>query len=91
LAHLTLDILGTKRPVVQLPNPMVRAAGRVAQALKMPFPVDPNVIPYATLFWLMDNQKARMELGATFRSARDTLAPTLAWLTETRRIGVPAR
>jgi dihydroflavonol-4-reductase len=90
LAHLTLDILGTKRPVVQLPNPLVRAAGRTAHALKMPFPVDPNVIPYATLFWLMDNQKARTELGATFRNARDTLAPTLAWLTETRRIAVPA-
>ncbi len=90
LAHLTLDILGTKRPVAQLPNPLVRAAGRTAQALKMPFPVDPNVIPYATLFWLMDNRKARTELGATFRNARDTLAPTLAWLAETGRIGVPA-
>lgn len=86
LAALTLNILGAKKPVVQLPNSLVRAAGRTALALRMPFPVNPHVIPYATLFWLMDNQKARTELGVTFRNARDTLAPTLAWLTETRRI-----
>jgi dihydroflavonol-4-reductase len=90
LAHLTLGLLGTKRPVVQLPNSLVRAAGRTAQRLKLPFPVDPNVIPYATLFWLMDNHKARTELGATFRNARDTLAPTLAWLTVTGRIAARA-
>jgi dihydroflavonol-4-reductase len=88
LAHLTLDILGTKKPVVQLPNSLVRAAAKTAQAMKMPFPVNPIVIPYATLFWLMDNQKARTELGVTFRSARETLTPTLAWLTETKRIAV---
>jgi dihydroflavonol-4-reductase len=86
LARMTMDILGRKKPVVQLPNPLVRAAGRTAQALKAPFPVNPNVIPYATLFWLMDNQRARTELGATFRGARETLTPTLAWLRDTRRI-----
>jgi dihydroflavonol-4-reductase len=86
LAHMTMDILGKRKPVVQLPNTLVRAAGTAARTLKAPFPVNPNVIPYATLFWFMDNQKARSELGATFRGAAETLTPTLAWLSDTKRI-----
>jgi dihydroflavonol-4-reductase len=86
LAHMTMDILGKRKPVVQLPNTLVRAAGTTARTLKAPFPVNPNVIPYATLFWFMDNQKARTELGATFRGASETLTPTLAWLSDTNRI-----
>ncbi len=35
---------------------------------------------YATGYWLVDNSKARSELGMEFRSARDILAETLAWL-----------
>jgi dihydroflavonol-4-reductase len=88
LAQMTTGILGTTKPVVQLPNSLVRAAGRTARALRAPFPVNPNVIPYATMFWFMDNQKARTELGATFRGARETLTPTLAWLCDTKRIAV---
>jgi hypothetical protein len=29
---------------------------------------------------MMDNQKAKQELGIDFRNARNTLEPTLAWL-----------
>lgn len=79
LAELTLSILGQRKPIVTVPNPVIRllaAAGRFG----MPLPFDPAVIPYATLYWFMDSGKAREELGAAFRSARDTLAPTLDWL-----------
>jgi dihydroflavonol-4-reductase len=86
LARLTLDVLGRSTPVLRLPNPLVRASGRAAQRLKLPFPVDPNVIPYATMYWFMNNEKARTELGASFRDARDTLIPTLAWLAETKQL-----
>jgi dihydroflavonol-4-reductase len=86
LARLTLDLLGRKTAVVRLPNSLVRASGRAAQALSAPFPVNPSIIPYATLYWFMDNGKARTELGATFRGARETLAPTLEWLAETKLI-----
>jgi dihydroflavonol-4-reductase len=44
------------------------------------------VIPYATRYWFVDSSKATRELGVTFRSARDALAPTLAWLKETGRV-----
>lgn len=46
----------------------------------MPLPFEPAVIPYATRYWFMDNRKARQELGVQFRSARETLRPTLDWL-----------
>lgn len=36
--------------------------------------------PYATRYWMMDNKKAKQELGLGFRNARDTLEPTLKWL-----------
>ena len=46
----------------------------------MPLPFNPEVIPYATSYWFMDSRKAQRELGVRFRSARETLAPTAAWL-----------
>ncbi len=79
LAELTLSILGRRKPIWTVPNPVVRllaAAGRFG----VPLPFNPEVIPYATLYWFMDSRKAREELGAGFRSARETLAPTLDWL-----------
>lgn len=79
LAALTLSILGQRKPIWTVPNPVVRllaATGRFG----VPLPFDPAVIPYATLYWFVDNRKAREELDVTFRSARETLAPTLDWL-----------
>jgi dihydroflavonol-4-reductase len=79
LAELTLAILGQRKPIWTIPNPVVRGLAGAGR-LGMPLPFNPDVIPYATLYWFMDNRKAREELGVTFRSARDTLAPTLDWL-----------
>lgn len=85
LAELTLSLLGRRRPIWTIPNPVVRllaGAGR----LGVPLPFVPDVIPYATLYWFMDNRKAREELGVTFRSARETLASTLDWLRATGHV-----
>jgi dihydroflavonol-4-reductase len=79
LAELTLSILGQRKPIWTVPNAMVRLLARAGR-FGVPLPFDPTVIPYATRYWFMDNRKAREELGVSFRSARDTLAPTLAWL-----------
>ena len=51
-----------------------------------PLPFNPHVVPYATRFWFMDSSKAQRELGVSFRPARATLEPTLAWLKESGRI-----
>ena len=57
-----------------------------ATTLHIPLPFNPHVVPYATRFWFMDSSKAQRELGVSFRPARATLEPTLAWLRESGRI-----
>ena len=86
LAELTLDILGQKKRIVTVPNGLLRGLASVAQRLHIPMPFNTHVIPYATRFWFMDSSKARRELGVSFRSARETLTPTIQWLKETGRI-----
>ncbi len=86
LAELTLELLGKKSKIMALPNTVIRATAKTALTLRLPLPFNPRVIPYATRYWFMDSSKATRELGVTFRSARATLEPTLAWLRDTGRI-----
>jgi dihydroflavonol-4-reductase len=80
LARLTVELLGRDARVITVPNALVRALAWAGRTLRLPLPFEPEVIPYATLYWFMDNAKARRELRVSFRSARDTVASTLAWL-----------
>jgi dihydroflavonol-4-reductase len=80
LARLCLNILGKKPCVITLPNGVIKTLTRVATTLRIPLPYNPRAIPYATRYWFVDSGKAQRELDTRFRSARDTLAPTLAWL-----------
>lgn len=87
LAELTLSLLGQEgKKIMTLPNGLIRGVAKVGGALHIPLPFNPAVIPYATLFWFVDNAKAKRELGVTFRSARETLEPTVAWLKESGRV-----
>lgn len=87
LAELTLRIVGRKAPVVVVPTPAIKALTSVATTLRLPLPYHPNVIPYATKYWYVDNTKARSELGLDFRTPEDVLRPTLEWLREAGHIG----
>jgi hypothetical protein len=89
LARLTLDILGEKKSIVTLPNGLLDALAWLGLNLRLPLPFNPNVDPYATLYWFMDNAKAKRELGVDFRPARAVLEPTLAWVQE-RFLAKPA-
>lgn len=80
LAELTLQILGHQKRVVSIPNSLLRGIAAIGGQIHLPLPFEPAVVPYATLYWFMDNRKARTELGVSFRSAKDALAPTLTWL-----------
>ena len=80
LARIVLELLGRRERIVMVPRRVARVASRVAMRLRIPLPYEPSVVPYATRYWFVDNSKARRELGLRFRSARDTVAPTLAWL-----------
>lgn len=86
VARLVLDLLGRRAPIVTVPRVVIRSIARIGSALRLPLPFEPAVIPYATRYWFMSNEKARRELGVEFRAARDTLAPTLEWLLEAGHI-----
>jgi dihydroflavonol-4-reductase len=86
LAELCLQLLGQKKRIVRVPNSVIKAITAVATRLHIPLPYNPHVIPYATKFWFVSSAKAQRELGVSFRSARDTLAPTLDWLKQIGRI-----
>jgi dihydroflavonol-4-reductase len=86
LAELSLELLGQKKSIVQVPNGVIKALTAVATTLHIPLPFNPHVIPYATRFWFMDSSKAQRELGVSFRPARATLEPTLKWLKDSGRI-----
>jgi dihydroflavonol-4-reductase len=89
LARLTLDLLGgkqAKKSILKMPNGLVKALARIGRALHVPMPFNVHVIPYATKFWFMDSSKARRELGASFRPARECLEPTLRWLSQSGHI-----
>lgn len=86
LARLTLELLGKKSRVVKVPNGVLKAMARTGTALHLPLPFNPKVVPYATRYWFVDNSKATRELGASFRSANETLTPTLEWLKEAGHI-----
>jgi dihydroflavonol-4-reductase len=81
LAALVLELIGRRVPIVSVPNPIARFVSRLAIALHVPLPYNPHVVPYATRYWFVDSAKARRELGVTFRGARETIEPTIEWLT----------
>jgi dihydroflavonol-4-reductase len=80
LARLVLEIAGRRQPILTVPNTFLRVVTRLARALRIPLPFHPNVVPYATRYWFADNSKAVRELNIHFRSARETLEPTIDWL-----------
>ena len=89
LAALTLELLGQKKSIWTVPNRLLSGLATVGKKLRIPLPFNPHVVPYATKYWFACNDKAQRDLGVRFRSARETLAPTLAWLEESGLI--PAR
>jgi dihydroflavonol-4-reductase len=80
LAELFLELSGQQKRILTAPNGLLRAVTRAARSVRCPLPYNYRVVPYATRYWFFDNSKARRELGVTFRTARETLAPTVAWL-----------
>ena len=86
LADLCLELLGRRSRIVTMPNGLIRILTKVATALRLPLPYNPCVIPYATRYWFVDGSKAQRDLGVSFRSARETLVPTIDWLRQAGHI-----
>lgn len=80
LARLLLELTHRRWPIITVPRNLLTMSAAAAQFCRLPFPIPPPVVPYATRYWFVDNRKSRQELGIQYRSARETLAETLAWL-----------
>ena len=91
LAELTNELLGLKKNFITLPTPAIRATSWLGRKFHIPLPFNPEVVPYATLYWFTDNRKAVRELGVRFRNAESTLQPTLEWCMNTERISAGLR
>ena len=86
LAGLTNKLLSLRKTFITLPTPAIRATSWLARKFHVPLPFNPEIVPYATLYWFTDNRKAVRELGVRFRNAESTLQPTLEWCMNTGRI-----
>ncbi|MCC7424108.1 MAG: hypothetical protein IT428_27905 [Planctomycetaceae bacterium] len=80
LTRMLLSICGRSAPILVVPNGIVRSAAWAARRLHLPFPIPSAMVPYVTAYWNLCTEKARRELGVSFRSAFETLAPTVSWL-----------
>lgn len=80
LAELLSEITGRRPLVITLPTFLVRASAWTARRLRLPFPIPIAAVPYVTGYWFLHVDKAERELGATFRSARETLTDVVTWL-----------
>lgn len=87
LARTTLRILNRRAPVVVIPRAAVIALARAGTHWKVPLPFEPAVAPYAVQYWFASSERARRELGLSFRSAEEILRPTLNWLVEKGHCG----
>lgn len=86
IVRLILQIAGQKKPVVRLPNRLLRISMRAIKNIGLTPPLSPEVLEYATRYFFMDTQKAVRELGYRTRPARDVLAPVIKWLREARYV-----
>jgi dihydroflavonol-4-reductase len=86
LAELTNKLLSLRKSFITVPTPAMQAMSWLGRKFHIPLPINPEVIPYATLYWFTDNRKAMRELGIRFRDAESTLQATLEWCMSTGRI-----
>jgi dihydroflavonol-4-reductase len=86
LAELTNELISLKKNFITVPTSAMRATAWLGRKFHVSLPFNPEVVPYATLYWFTDNRKARRELDVRFRNAESTLQPTLEWCVNTGRI-----
>ena len=86
LLKLTVKLAGRPRPVVTLPNGPLKWSINTLAKLKLPTPVAPEVLDYATFYFFMDSSKAQRELGYKPRPADEVLRPVIDWLLDTGRV-----
>jgi dihydroflavonol-4-reductase len=78
--RLVHEVAALKKPIVKVPNALMKGAIGAMARLGLPTPVIPEVLDYATMYWFFDSTKAKTELGYAPRPARQVLEPVVRWL-----------
>ena len=68
--------------VMKLPNGVTLALIRTLAKLRIPTPVNPDLLAHAVLYWFVDCSKAQDELDYTWRPAQETVQDLVGWLQE---------
>lgn len=82
LIRHTLSAAGQNKPVLILPTWLIKGLIKTLAALRLPTPLDPQVVEYATRYWFMSSDKAKKELGYTARPGNVAIASAVKWLAE---------
>jgi dihydroflavonol-4-reductase len=91
MARRCLREAGMRKPVVVLPERAVRAAVRIAGALRLPPPLPADLVGYACRYWFVDSTKARTELGFSTRPTDETIREVVRWVQEQKSNGAGVR
>lgn len=84
LTRMVLRLSGRKDSVIAVPNDALFELVRLMREAGMPSPISEDVLEYATLYWFMDSDKARRELGYAPRDAEKTLSSVVNWLADSQ-------
>ena len=87
IIELTLDVAGTKKPVIVLPTGITKFVLRTLHNLGLPTPEHPNAVDYGTTIAFTSSDKAKRELGYAPRPGRDVLEDTINWLRDAGHLG----
>ena len=88
LVRTALAAAGSRKPVLVVPERVLRAVVRLCGVLRVPPPVPPDLVGYACRYWFVDSGKAERELGYRARPASETLTAVVRWI---REAGATAR
>ncbi len=84
------DLTGVRKPILRVPHSVARLAATFAPALSRLTGRKPRLTPYSLSTVagnsVISHAKATRALGYRPRSLRESIADTVRWLTETRRI-----
>ena len=80
LVRTALASAGSRKPVLVVPERVLRAVVRLCVLLRVPPPVPPDLVGYACRYWFVDSGKAERELGYRPRPAAETLASVVGWI-----------
>jgi len=82
LARRVLAIAGIERRMLPLPGAPTALAGRLAQRLGIPLPVEATELDAARHWWYCTSDRAIRELGYAPRPIDEALRDTVDWYRE---------